>query len=143
MKHLKTYEEISLTDIKKGFIGTALAAGLSSGISSCKVKDNWETIRIEHPDYSPNKGSDFKPGDEISIELPAHSNVKDYTLTITDASNKQIFQDEGELEGPNGTSIYYKVPSKYTDSVMKITLTGKNKLGKDFDPINRVINIVH
>ena len=143
MKYIQTYDEINeKSGLRRGLASLALGASIACTTPSCKVKDNWETLVIENPDYS-NKRGEFGPGDEVSIEIPAHSNIKEYVLTVSDGNGKDLYETDGELKGPNGVSIYYRIPQKYTGSVLVISLYGKNKLGKDFKRITRTVNVVH
>jgi len=127
--------------LKKGLASVALASALACA-PSCKVKDSSEdTMNIQQTTYSKNQNS-FMPGDEIAIELMPQnqSHIKQYKIVVSDMNNKTLQEMEGTLKDA-GAYINYRIPNDYKFNMLNITLYGTNILNKEFEPIERTINI--
>ena len=127
--------------LKKGIASMALATALACA-PSCKVKDSSEdTMNIQQTEFSKHKNS-FMPGDEIAIELMPQnqSHIKQYKIVISDMNNNTLKEIEGTLKDA-GEYITYKIPNNYNYNILTITLYGTNVLNKNFQPIERNINI--
>ena len=126
--------------LKKGIASMALATALACA-PSCKVKDTEDTLKIQQTEYSNHKDS-YVAGDEIGIQLMPQnqSHIKNYKIVVSDINHNPIKEYEGNLKDA-GAYINYRIPKNYNYSVLNITLYGTNILNKEFQPIERNINI--
>jgi hypothetical protein len=131
--------EANESKFTRGIAAAALAGTLACTTPSC-VKDNTETIRIEHAELSSNRGSSFKPGEEINIEIPPYSNVKEYTITLKSPDKSVLIILEDELSGSNGVTETYDIPKDYKYNSIELTMEGKDKMGGKFS-LKRIIPV--